>query len=196
MYHTRNAKLFNTFDVLWDVVYVRFSISSSCHSGDQVHTDVLFIKINITIISTILILLSSVNQSMLPLLTSEYLSCHFSVCLVHLSFIGLLFSHIYVFLRWTSRLIPAYQQYKWIAAAEFCDSVCRTRMDRTQDQLRTTHIMHSEPVQTYDLMCSTKALGSRNCEVFNASLDSLCISLVMWHLESLHGEHVPFLHIW
>lgn len=85
------------------MVYVRFSISS-CHSGDQVHTDVLFIKINITVISTILVLLSCVNKSMLPLVTVRIASLVTFLYVWSTSLSLVYFSHTYVLLRRTSHL--------------------------------------------------------------------------------------------
>lgn len=53
--------------------------------------------------------------------------------------------------------------------------------------------MYPEPVLRCHLRHPTKSLGSRAYEELHVSLDFLCISLVMWWLESLHCLHVASL---
>lgn len=87
--HIGHANIFNTFEATWEVVCVRFSISSSYHPGDRSNSHgCLSIVINATVTGTVVVLLlSSFGQPMMPFLPARtaFLVIFLYACSVSLS---------------------------------------------------------------------------------------------------------------
>lgn len=120
--HIRHVKILNTFDITWEVVCVRCSISFSYHPGDSSSSHwCLSTEINTTTGKNFLFLIS-LSPWCHSWLLGEPLCLLFCVSPQSHSVLGLL-SKIFVVQKWTSQnpfTLSACQYERWIASAKTC----------------------------------------------------------------------------